>query len=165
METITLTAREIYRRAYHNCRVPTHPSRRQSLYESSTPLPESEYGRRATIQYNARLSHKQRQPDLVAPVTWNGGHNLELNGAIDKNGMITRTYKGYMIVGKVYWADFHRDVPDDFWWVAEIYYPDGTFMTWIQSPAGIAASMIGAAKTVSLYLSSFELVEAVQSDF
>lgn len=141
------TTRELYQMCYHNERI-QHREDYYYLYEHGNRLTEAEYGRRARIQYSAQCTYNNSQPELQAPVTWTQAHNLELNGAIDKNGMITRYYKGYLIIGKVYWADFHKNVPDDFWWVAEIYDPDGTYMTWAQSPAGVAASVVSAARTV-----------------
>lgn len=71
----------------------------------------------------------------------------------------TRTYKGYTIVAKTDPATYFYDeriscVPEELPHVAEIYYPDGSFMQWVSAPQGKFASMRSAALCVNDYLNS-----------
>lgn len=72
---------------------------------------------------------------------------------------IERTYKGYKIVAKTDPDTYFYDeriscVPHELPQVAEVYYPDGTFMLWTSSPHGKYASMRNAARCIHDYLDS-----------
>lgn len=71
------------------------------------------------------------------------------------------TYKGYSIVGKTDPDSYYSDVPNDLDNAAEIYYPDGVFMSWVSQPGKVGVSMKSAESVIEEYLNPHEPDTAV----
>lgn len=104
-----------------------------------------------TLRYG-RLYRITEKISLVRLTAVSTGNDAGWFSPLDLMPVIA--YQGYTIIGKLQhqWKEYHALIDPIDPWVAEIYTPDGAFITWEYSPLGFWATMRDAVRQIDAHI-------------